>query len=201
MKNLLYILGLLPIILYIMISLNYEAPVFIELDHEMSELLFGNQFIAFFHYFGETVFVVIITILLLLFLWLHQQNYRAMLFALASIAGGTVINQSLKAYYARPRPELIDQLTSFSFPSGHSMIGVIYLFTLAYIFSELSANKPLKIAYWSVAILLFILIGLARVAQSRHFATDVLGGWSLGIVWFTICVFWYERRKRNIHSK
>ena len=198
MRSFIYILGLLPIILYVWISLSYDSsPFLVELDETMSNLLFGNQFITLFHYIGDTLFVVFITTCLLLFLWLRQQNYLAMIFVLLSIAGGTAINQVLKAYYARPRPEIVDQLSSYSFPSGHSMMSVLYLFTLAYIFSELSRSTRLKIIYWIGALVLFILIGLSRVAEGRHFATDVLGGWSLGIVWFTICVFWYENRKRK----
>jgi undecaprenyl-diphosphatase len=199
MRSFIYILGLLPIILYVWISLSYDSsPFLVELDETMSNLLFGNQFITLFHYIGDTLFVVFITTCLLLFLWLRQQNYLAMIFVLLSIAGGTTINQVLKAYYARPRPEIVDQLSSYSFPSGHSMMSVLYLFTLAYIFSELSRSTRLKIIYWIGALVLFILIGLSRVAEGRHFATDVLGGWSLGIVWFTLCVFWYENRKRKL---
>ena len=202
MRNFIYMLGLLPILLYVWISLTYDSsPFLVELDETMSNLLFGNEFITLFHYIGDTGFVVLITICLLLFLWLRKQNYRAMLFALLAIAGGTTINQALKAHYARPRPEIVDQLSSYSFPSGHSMMSVLYLFTLAYIFSELSRNQRRKAIYWLGAIVLFILIGLSRVAEGRHFATDVLGGWSLGIVWFTICVFWYENRKRKFNSK
>ena len=198
MKNFIYILGLLPIILFIWISLNYDSsPFLMELDEKMSDYLFGNELITLFHYIGDTVFVVLITVCLLLYLWLRKQNYRAMIFALLTIAGGTTINQIIKSYYARPRPEIVDQLTSYSFPSGHSMMSVLYLFTLAYIFSEIVKNKRLKILYWLVAIVLFICIGLSRVAEARHFATDVLGGWSLGIVWFTLCVIWYENKKRK----
>ena len=196
MKNFIYILGLLPIILFIWISLNYDSsPFLMELDEKMSDYLFGNELITLFHYIGDTGFVVLITVCLLLYLWLRKQNYRAMIFALLTIAGGTTINQVIKSYYARPRPEIVDQLTSYSFPSGHSMMSVLYLFTLAYIFSESVKNKRLKILYWLVAIVLFICIGLSRVAEARHFATDVLGGWSLGIVWFTLCVIWYENKK------
>ena len=47
-----------------------------------------------------------------------------------------------------------------------------------------------------VAIILFVLIGLSRIAEGRHYATDVLGGWSLGIAYFTLCVIWYEYREK-----
>jgi membrane-associated phospholipid phosphatase len=35
---------------------------------------------------------------------------------------------------------------------------------------------------------LSVLIGLARLTLSVHWLTDVLGGWALGILWFTVVV-------------
>ena len=44
-------------------------------------------------------------------------------------------------------------------------------------------------------------IGLSRIAESRHFATDVLAGWSLGYTWLIICVVWYELRERKFNRE
>ena len=78
------------------------------------------------------------------------------------------------------------------------MLGVLYLFTAAYLFSKLFSSTKASIVCWAIAITLFVLIGLSRIAEGRHYATDVLGGWSLGIAWFTICVIWYEQRKKSL---
>ena len=110
-------------------------------------------------------------------------------------------NKGEKAFkYAiqRPRPERLEQLSSFSFPSGHSMGGIIYLFTLAYIFSHYTTSQKRAYIVWLGAAILTILIGLSRIAESRHFGSDVLGGFSLGFAWFMLSVFWYEYRERVI---
>lgn len=195
MRKVLYIIGIIPIVLFLWISFNYTEEPFVQFDQNMSDLFYGNDVLIAFHYVGETIFVMLVTLVLVLYFWFSQKNGRAVLFILFTVAGGTIINQLLKAYYARPRPLIPNQLDSYSFPSGHSMLGILYLLTLAFLLSSLTNNLKRKTIYWIVAILLFVLIGISRVAEGRHFATDVLGGWSLGLTWFTICTIWFNQTK------
>ena len=192
-----YPLAIVTLAVFLIMAFNYQTPSFEAFDNRIASALHGNELLGLFHYLGETIFVVIIAILLILFLWIRQQNYRGMLFVILTLAGGTSINNLIKNYIERPRPEIIDQLQSYSFPSGHSQMSVLYLLTLAYLFSEITTSKKKGTIAWIVATILFICIGLSRIAESRHFATDVLAGWSLGYTWFTVCVIWYEVRKRK----
>lgn len=166
-------------------------------DERIASVLRSNEFIGVFHYLGETVFVAIVTFMVFFYFWLKEKNYRVMLYVVLTMAAGTAINQGLKAFFALPRPEIAEQLTSYSFPSGHSQMGVLYLFMLAYLFSKITTNHKRTALVWIAAIVLACLIGLSRIAESRHFATDVLAGWSIGYTWFITCVLWYERRDRN----
>ena len=195
MKKWAYPMAIGTLIVFFVLRTTYESEPIRAFDRQMAEWLFGNKFIELFHYIGEPNFVVCIGILLIVYLAWKARNYRGMLFVLLTFAGGTLLNQLLKAWVQRPRPEIADQLTSFSFPSGHSMSGILYLFTTAYILSE-GNTKARKMQLWIPAVVLTVLIGMSRVAGARHFATDVLAGWSVGFTWFVICVFWYERRKR-----
>ncbi|MGE7109939.1 phosphatase PAP2 family protein [Lysinibacillus sp. NPDC047702] len=195
MKTLVYPLALLTLIIYCVLQATFQSNSIENFDTQMAELLFGNRPIEFFHYIGEPAFVVAVALVLIVYLAWQAKNYRGILFVLLTVAGGNVLNQILKKWVQRPRPEIEDQLTSFSFPSGHSMTGILYLFTTAYILSE-NNSKGRKILLWIGAIILTVLIGLSRVAGARHFASDVLAGWSMGYTWFIICMFWYERRKR-----
>lgn len=170
-------------------------------DEQIASIVRDNEFIGLFHYLGETVFVVIVTLLVFFYIWFREKNYRAMLYIVLTMAVGTTINQGLKALFARPRPEILEQLTSYSFPSGHSQMGVLYLFMLAYLFSKITTNHKRITIVWVAAIVLACLIGLSRIAESRHFATDVLAGWSIGYTWFIICVLWYEQRERKFKKR
>ena len=197
MRFLIYAIGLLPFFVFRWIGENYDIESVMRFDEKIASILFGNEFIILFHYIGDTATVMIFTLIMVFYFGIKHQNYRAILFIVATVAGGTALSQALKAYYARPRPDIEDQLSSFSYPSGHSMLGVLFLFTAAYLFSKLSSSTKASIMFWAVSITLFVLIGLSRIAEGRHYATDVLGGWSLGIAYFTLCVIWYELRDNS----
>lgn len=199
MKKWAYPLAIVTLIVFIVLRVTYQSQLMNTFDAKMAEILFGNRFIEIFHYIGEPIFVVAVAVVLMVYLAWKVKNYRGMLFVVLTFAAGNVLNQLLKKWVQRPRPEIEDQLTSFSFPSGHSMTGILYLFSLAYILAE-NSNKSRKILLWLGATILMVLIGLSRIAGARHFATDVLAGWSIGYTWFIICVIWYERRKHLFPS-
>ncbi|MFJ5767400.1 phosphatase PAP2 family protein [Lysinibacillus sp. NPDC093210] len=200
MKKWSYPLAILTLIVFFALRLTYQSDMILSFDKKVAEILFGNRFIEIFHYIGEPKFVVGVAIILILYLAWRAKNYRGMLFVVLTFAVGNVLNQMLKKWVQRQRPDIEDQLTSFSFPSGHAMSGILYLFTVAYLLSE-NNTKARQIQLWIGAVVLTILIGLSRVAGARHFASDVLAGWSIGYTWFIICVFWYERRKRLFKPK
>lgn len=197
MKKWAYALAFVTLAVFLVMALNFKTLSFIAFDERVSSILRGNEWLGLFHYIGETTFVVIVTLIVFFYLWLRERNYRLMLFVVLTMAGGTLLNQGIKAYVARPRPEIADQLTSYSFPSGHSQMSVLYLFMLAYLFSKLTTHHNRTVFVWIAAVVLACLIGLSRIAESRHFATDVLAGWSLGYTWLIICVVWYELRERK----
>ncbi|KPN95816.1 phosphatase PAP2 family protein [Lysinibacillus sp. ZYM-1] len=199
MKKWAYPLAIITLIIFIVLRFTYQSDWMNKFDAKMAEAFLGNQFIEIFHYIGEPIFVVIVAVILIVYLAWKIKNYRGMLFIVLTFAAGNVLNQVLKKWVQRARPEIEDQLTSYSFPSGHAMTGILYLFATAYILAE-NNSKGRKILLWLGATILMVLIGLSRIAGARHFATDVLAGWSMGYTWFIICAIWYERRKKSFHS-
>lgn len=163
-------------------------------DEKVASWLYGNSFIEAFHFFGETKVMIVVTIAFLAW-YAVRRNYRGMLFVIFSMGGGIALNQLVKRIVERPRPELPDQLSTYSFTSTHTTIALLLLFTAAYIITEKVKGRSVKIALWSIAIVVTILAGLARIAEGRHFATDVLGAWALTYAWFTLCKYIYEKNK------
>ena len=197
MKNGRFILAIFTFIVFVFLMYSFGTPAFVHFDKEMASLIGGNQLIDVFHHLGGTKFIFAIGILLIVWLWFYKRNYYGMFLVLLTYPGGFLLNQLIKRIVERPRPEIADQLTSFSFPSGHAMMAMLYLLTIAYFLTEGSIGKNKSTIIWGVAIILIVLIGLSRIAGSRHFATDVIAGWSLGYTWFVLCVLWYERHRRQ----
>ncbi len=196
MSKIMYSLGILAFAIFIFLWISLKNEWVTTIDLVAAHLLKGNAFIIAFHYIGEQTFILTIAVLLLVWLWLRDRNYRGMMFTLLTIGGGNMINQFIKEWVHRARPDIPNQLASFSFPSNHAMMSVLFLFTLAYFMTEDKRKSASSIIVWLVAILLSLLIGLSRIAEGRHFASDVAAGWALGFTWFVIVWTWYVRRKK-----
>lgn len=192
-----YILAIFTFIIFCILWMTFETPFIQAFDESAANLLYGNKFIAIFHYIGETKFIFTIAVIVILIIWIRIRDYKLMLFVTLSVFGGYALYQLLKRLIQRPRPDIVDQFSTFSFPSGHAVEGFVYLVTIAYVFNRIISSKKASHIVWIVAILLFLLIGLSRIAEARHYASDVLAGWMLAYSWFTLCVWWYENSKRD----
>lgn len=192
-------LGAIPaFLLFITLAFTYEKLHVV--DEKMASWLYGNKVIEVFHLFGETKVMIVVTIGLLI-IYAVRRSYRGMLFVIFSIGGGIALNQLVKRIVERPRPELPDQLTTYSFTSTHATIALLLLFTTAYIITEYRGRRSIKVMVWSLAIVLAVLGGLSRIAEGRHFATDVVGAWALTYAWFTLCKYIYENNKAKSNPK
>ena len=101
-----------------------------------------------------------------------------------SIAIGTLVLTSLlKIFLRRSRPsnDYVRNMLfqTFSFPSGHAA-GALVSYGLA-AFVVASRWPELAIAAWAVAIVLSLFIGLSRIYLGAHYASDVVGGWIVGM--------------------
>src|SRR5665647_2960276 len=96
----------------------------------------------------------------------------------------TTLYKLVKMAYARPRPDigfhLIEQ-GGLSFPSGHSMTGLVFYGLLIYFITEYGKENRAQKALISLLVVLIVLIGFSRVYLGVHYPTDVLAGWFLGI--------------------
>jgi undecaprenyl-diphosphatase len=142
-----------------------------------------------------------ITVLLLLiagtsgFLWLEGKRRTTVLIVLATL-GGLAISQLLKGVFDRPRPELVPHLEityTSSFPSGHAMVSATVYLTLGVLLTRVVHARRVKFYVMLLAVLLTGLVGASRVYLGVHYPTDVLAGWTAGLVWATL--FWLASRR------
>lgn len=190
-----YILAVLTGVVFVYLALNFHTPMFVAFDEAVRAVLKDNALLIFFHYLGEPVVAVVVGIALVLYFAIRAQDYRAVLFVVLVLAGGNGLNQLLKHLVQRTRPIIVDQLTSYSFPSGHTMASFFTLMTVAYFLTRGIVRTKKGLIIWLVATVLAVLVGLSRIAEGRHFTTDVLAGWFLAYTWFMLCIWWYERRE------
>jgi undecaprenyl-diphosphatase len=118
------------------------------------------------------------------------RKYHAMWLVLAATLGGLLISTLLKHLIDRARPDLVPHLShvyTSSFPSGHSMLSAVVYLTLGALLTRLAAERRVKLYFLAAALLLTFLVGVSRVYMGVHYPTDVLAGWTAGLVWALLC--------------
>jgi len=121
---------------------------------------------------------------------LLQGRYRTVALLLVVTLGGLLVSVLLKDLFDRPRPEFASgtsHVMTASFPSGHSMLSAIVYLTLAALLARTSRPLRFKIYFLTMGLILTLLVGCSRVYLGVHYPSDVLAGWSMGLIWATTC--------------
>jgi undecaprenyl-diphosphatase len=121
---------------------------------------------------------------------LARGQYHALVFLLVAALGGMLLNNLLKPFFGRARPDIalrLTEVTSLSFPSGHAMGSAVIYFTLAALLARLVEPRALKLYFLGLAALLSFLVGASRVYLGVHYPSDVLAGWTVGLAWALLC--------------
>ncbi|GAB1816003.1 phosphatase PAP2 family protein [Mycobacterium sp. MUNTM1] len=93
-----------------------------------------------------------------------------------------------KALVNRPRPAtMLVAAPSTSFPSGHALEATAALLAVLCFFFPMMNGLIRGIAVAVVAASL-LAVGISRVALNVHYPSDVLAGWSLGYLYFLLCL-------------
>jgi undecaprenyl-diphosphatase len=123
------------------------------------------------------------------FLW--RARYWDAAFAITALPVAGVMMRSLKLFYVRARPEVIEHLQAsygFSYPSGHALLSMAVYLILALQLRQELTRPMLRGSLLLFACLIIFAVGVSRVYLGVHFPTDVLAGWAFGLL-FAI-VYW-----------
>ena len=121
---------------------------------------------------------------LILAIWLWWRGHARLALAVTLvILLGRGLSEVQKYWIARARPALEPHLVvvkTSSFPSGHATSSMIFYLTLAL---ALVPAGPWRARAVLGAVILSLLVGLSRVMLGVHWPSDVIGGWSFGLLW------------------
>ena len=145
-----------------------------------------TPFIKFITWFGSA-FGIIVMALLSLFVFKSKKISVSMTVCLIL---GTAINNVLKIIFARPRPSVNPLVveTSHSFPSGHSMMSMIFYGYLIYLVYNHLENKWVKWIFVTVLSISIVCIGFTRIYLGVHYFSDIIGGFALGFVYLVMYI-------------
>ena len=111
------------------------------------------------------------------------------------------ISDLMKALFHRARPEhwFAFHETSFSYPSGHTVLATAFYGYWAFAVWRTSLPFNARLAIVALIILWISAIGWSRLALGAHFPSDLLGGYLLGgsALCFEIAAALRASKKRN----
>lgn len=143
---------------------------------------------------GNTSIVVFITALFTIWFWLNKK-YRSAYLLLLVVTASTLSTHLLKLVFVRPRPDvLLNQLETFSFPSGHATAAIALYGVLAYIFSQLPKKTPRRCVALTVLLLLIVLVGFSRIYLGFHYLSDVIAGYAVGALWLAVSIYLFKNK-------
>ena len=112
---------------------------------------------------------------------LFTRQWRAMWFFGGITLFTALANTATKHFFARVRPEvLVDPLTSYSMPSGHSS-GAFAFFVALAILAGRNQPQRMRVTWVLLGCLLAITVAMSRVYLGAHWPTDITAGALLAI--------------------
>ncbi len=153
-------------------------------EHRSSAVTSGMRTVT---WLGSAAALYPATLVLALYWWRRERDWRAGAMLAASLAGSTALYNVFKRIVERPRPPASDALGAYShwsFPSGHATQCMAF-FAMLLVLVSFAGRARLRL--WSIAAAAVVLaVGASRVYLGAHWFTDVLGGYALGAAWVSL---------------
>lgn len=134
---------------------------------------------------GSGVVLVLLVLAAAVLSWRKTHNWVTLVILGAALLGGMVLGDAVKPLVKRVRPPSMAAIhvDGYAFPSSHATRAIAVYGALAYVAAGLMRTWSAKVAAWTAALLVALLVGFSRIYLGVHWTTDVLGGYALGALW------------------
>jgi membrane-associated phospholipid phosphatase len=129
-------------------------------------------------------------------LWLGGLRRAAVVSLL--VVGGSAVSYVGKIWVNRPRPtdelvRVIQHVDDPSFPSGHV---IMYTILFGFLIFVMLMNKRIPMILRTVvmvaSLFLVLSVGLSRIYLGVHWATDIMGGYLIGLSVLSVMIYLYS---------
>lgn len=195
MKKFFYLFVLLFFVDLIMVitgfSSNFDNAISLFFSVH-NNVIFTNIFKAI-SFICSPKFMIVLNVLLFIFI-IVKKKYKLFIIVLSSISS-VIINNLVKIIVRRERPDYLRMVMekSYSFPSGHAMISVLFFGSIIYLVNKYNL-KYKKLITFSLSTFV-LLVGISRIYLGVHYLTDVVGGYLLGFIVLFLIIHLFERKK------
>lgn len=180
---------------------TYDFIVFDKISDLVSP--FTTSFLLFITFLGNHNFLIPANLILVFyFLFIKKHRWYSIKVPVVAL-GGLLLMTLLKQFFNRPRPlfPLLEPVKGLSFPSGHALMSVSFYGLLIFLVWE-NVKEPIwKWLLIGLLIILILLIGFSRIYLRLHYFSDVIAGFSVGIVWLSVSIWTIRRLEQYSRRK
>lgn len=153
-----------------------------------------NKIFQFITDAGDLYGYIIATSIAAIFFFLRFRNWKIILELLVVTILAALSNIALKKVINRARPDIehLVVVESLSYPSGHAMSAMAFYGFLIYLSFRIKIAKWLRFLVCFLCVFLILGIGISRIYLGVHFPSDVLGGFTAGLIWIAFCVILFN---------
>lgn len=197
---------LTAILLFTILCFSYETRIIGSMDEVTFNFFEAvrtdtlDKFGFFLRDFGASKMYLTFAVILLIYS-IIQKRIWAGIYIIVTLLTGRILVNVLKNLFERPRPTTMYYIEDgFSFPSGHAVMATCFFLSLSFILLILDHRllKQKRIIA-TVCIMMIILISFSRIYLHVHHLSDILAGWLVGYVWYSICknslIYLHERKQ------
>lgn len=197
-KKILFIILIMLFILNTILVITNNSFIYDDIIYDViislkSEVL--TKILIFLTNLSSTKFIIGANILLVIFIIIGKKT-KLLLITISSITSG-IVNTLLKNIISRPRPDILPMVIedTFSYPSGHSMIAILFYGMTLYLVLK---HKIKGYRIISVILGIYILcVGISRIYLGVHFPSDVIGGYLLGVIILLLLTELYKKYNKE----
>jgi undecaprenyl-diphosphatase len=192
-----------------LISLFISDQKINRFDQQVISVIQGGEspnltlIMEFFTMIGSAPVVIVLSLFLLFFLYKILHHRMELILFSGTVIGSAVLNELLKQFFHRVRPELhrLIEVGGFSFPSGHAMNAfTVYGVVSFLLWRHISTRLGRLILIISSAVMI-LLIGVSRIYLGVHYPSDVIGGYLASCVWLTFAIFSFQFYMEKRYNK
>ncbi|OAS20632.1 phosphatase PAP2 family protein [Paenibacillus oryzisoli] len=200
------------LLIFIVISQNISATWVQAFDQHVGGYIqeqrgpFWTPVAKFFTFMGSGATEFILYFLVAGLLYVKYKMKWETLVIFVGVLGAWLLNSGLKELFERDRPSpegWLVEVDSFSFPSGHAMVSILFYGLLTYLL-WVNVWQTWRVA-WGIPLIgaiVILCIGLSRIYLGVHYSSDVLAGYMAGGLVLMGCMQAIRmiRRRRMITS-
>jgi undecaprenyl-diphosphatase len=191
-----FVMVVLGMNIFIELTEHLKDDILANYDKQISEYIVSfrtpwlTDYFTFVTHAGDKYGYLAVLVTFALITYLAFKKWRYVLQITGVLLLSAVSNLLLKRFINRARPtaEHLVNVTTLSYPSGHSMSAMAFYGFLMYLIYTFKMNIFLKVSLMITLFLFVLSIGISRIYLGVHFPTDVAGGYIAGLFWVFFCI-------------